>query len=336
MLLRVGRRRGRGALGAVLAVLALAVTSCSNRVDAGGADPGAASGQVADHQLSFAVVSHGSAGDPFWTVVKNGAKQAGKDLDVHVSYQGSGAPQTQAQLIDAAVNQHVDGLIVSMANPDALKSSILRAEHAGIPVVTINSGQSESKKFGALTHVGQDETVAGRGAGARLRTSGVRHVLCVIHEAGNIALEQRCQGAKKGLGPGATLQTLQVDVNNLQNAQSTIQAKLSADPDIDGVLTLNPAVGTVAVTARDGADSKAKIATFDVSDEVTSAIRKGRILFAVDQQPYLQGYLPVQFLTLYANNANTVGGGEPVLTGPGFVTKQNAARVAKLAKRGTR
>ncbi len=336
MLLRDSPRRVRTVLGVMLAVAALATSSCSNRVDAGAGPAAAAPARTSGHRLAFAVVSHGGAGDPFWTIVKNGAEQAGKDLRVRVSYQGSAAPQTQAQLIDAAVNQHVDGLIVSMANPDALKSSILHAEHAGIPVVTINSGQADSKKFGALTHIGQDETVAGRGAGERLRSSGVHHVLCVIHEAGNIALEQRCRGAKEGLGAHATLKTLQVDVNNLQNAQTTIRAKLAADHSIDGVLTLNPAVGVAAVAARSGTGSHARIATFDLSSEVTSAIRKGDIMFAVDQQPYLQGYLPVQFLKLYATNANTVGGGQPVLTGPGFVTKQNAGKVSKLAEQGTR
>lgn len=330
------QRLRRCVLAMVVAATTMAAASCSNRVDAGSAGAGATPVHVAHHRLTFAVVSHGSAGDPFWTVVKNGAEQAGKDLHVRVTYQGSGAPQTQAQLIDAAVNQHVDGLIVSMANPDALRPSILRAEHAGIPVVTINSGQSASRKLGALTHVGQDETVAGRGAGARLRAHGVRHVLCVVHEAGNIALEQRCQGARQGLGDDATLRTLQVDIDNLQSARATIEAKLAADHDIDGVLTLNPAVAMVAVSARAAAGSSATIATFDLSAEVTSAIRAGRILFAVDQQPYLQGYLPVQFLKLYSDNANTVGGGKPVLTGPGYVTKRNAARVARLAKRGTR
>lgn len=327
----------RGPLvGIALMVLLAVLAGCSNRVDSGTAAVAAPTGGVQHKgQLTFAVISHGAAGDPFWAIVKNGAMQAGKDLHVKVTYQGSGVPQTQAQYIDAAVNQHVDGLIVSMANPDALKASILRAEAQGIPVITINSGEAESKAFGAITHVGQDETIAGKAAGARLKDEGVTKVLCVIHEAGNIGLQQRCDGAKQGLG-GGKLETLQVDVNNLTAAQATIQAKLSSDPSIGAVLTLNPAVAMAAVAAEAGTSSKAKIATFDLSGDVASAIEQGKILFAVDQQPYLQGYLPVQFLKLYVENANTVGGGEPVLTGPGFVTKQNAAKVARLAQQGTR
>jgi simple sugar transport system substrate-binding protein len=323
--------------GVVLLALALtAVAGCSNRVDAGTtaaptATPAARGGS---HTLRVAVVTHGAPGDPFWAVVKNGAVQAGKDLHVRVGYQGSGVPQTQAQYIDAAVNQHVDGLVVSMANPDALKGSIQRAVGQGIPVITINSGEAQSAAFGAITHVGQDESVAGEAAGARLASSGAHHVLCVVHEAGNIGLTQRCQGAAKGLR--GTLDTLQVNINNLAQVQATIKAKLTADHSIDGVLALNPAVAMAAVAAKSGTGSKAKIATFDLSGDVTSAIEQGRVLFAVDQQPYLQGYLPVQLIKLYHDNDNTLGGGKPVLTGPGFVTKDNAAKVAQLAKEGTR
>jgi simple sugar transport system substrate-binding protein len=280
------------------------------------------------------VVTHGQSGDAFWTVVKNGAEQAGRDYHVKVSYQSSGDPQTQSQLIDAAVNQKVAGLVVSMANPDALAGSIRTAISRGIPVITINSGQGRSAEFGALTHIGQDERVAGRGAGAKLKQAGVSKLLCVIHEAGNIGLEQRCQGAAEGLGGGT--ENLQVDQNNIQAAQSTIQAKLQSDPSINGVLALQPAVGAVAVQAASAAGSAAKVATFDLSADVIDQIEQGKLLFAVDQQQYLQGYLPVQFLYLYATNANSVGGGQPVLTGPGFVTKDNAARVRELAARGTR
>lgn len=321
---------------AVLLAAPLALAACSS---SSGNTPSAASGSAgasakAGYGYTFAVVTHGSAGDAFWTVVKNGAEQAGKDLGDSVQYQSDGDPQKQSQLIDAAVNQKVDGLVVSMANPDALKASIERAVQAGIPVITINSGAARSKEFGALTHVGQDEFIAGKGAGEKLKEAGVSNLLCVVHEAGNIGLEQRCKGAAEGLGGKVT--NLQVDINNLQSTQSTIKAKLQSDTSIDGVLTLNPSVASTAVSAAADAGSKAKIATFDLSGDVVKAIENGQILFAVDQQQYLQGYLPIQFLTLYKANLNVVGGGQPVLTGPGFVTKDNAAKVAQLAEKGTR
>lgn len=322
--------RVRKRFWAVLAATPLVLAACTS----GGDEQASGEGGGGGGDLTVAVVTHGSAGDAFWSVVKNGAEQAGEDLGVNVEYQSDGDPQKQSQFIDAAVNQEVDGLVVSMANPPALRSSIENAVDAGIPVVTINSGQNESAQYGAITHVGQDEVVAGQGAGEQLAAEGAKKTLCVIHEAGNVGLDQRCEGAADGLG--GEVVRLQVDINDLQSAQSTIQGKLQSDQSIDSVLALNPSIGTVAVAAVEGAGSDAQVATFDLSDDVIQAIQDGTILFAVDQQQYLQGYLPVQFLKLYKDNLNTVGGGQPVLTGPGFVTKDNAAQVADLAEAGTR
>jgi len=285
-------------------------------------------------KTTIAMVTHGGPGDTFWDVVKSGAKQAGKDLGVTVTYQGDGDPVKQSQLIDAAIATHPDGLIVSMANPDGVKAAIAKAVAAGIPVITINSGLEQSKAFGAETHVGQSELIAGQGAGEKLAKSGVKKVICIIHEAGNSGLEDRCKGAADKLG--GTVSNVQVDVANLADAQNTIKSKLLADPSIDGVLTLNPGVAVAASQAITEASSKAKLATFDVSADVTKLIEQGKILFAVDQQPYSQGYLPVVFLTLQKRNGDVVGGGQPVYSGPGFVTKDNAAQVAKFAKNGTR
>jgi simple sugar transport system substrate-binding protein len=320
-------------LPALLVVPLAVLVGCSKTENNAPAasDQGGGSG---GYGYKVAVVTHGAAGDAFWSVVKAGAEKAGKDMGDTVSYQSDGDPQKQSQLIDAAVNQKVDGLVVSMANPDALRSSIEKAVSAGIPVITINSGQDKSAQFGALSHVGQDESIAGQGAGTKLKGAGVTKLLCVVHEAGNVGLEQRCSGARTGLG--GTVENLQVNGSDLQSAQATIKAKLQSDKSINGVLTLNPGVAAVAVTAVTESGSSAKLATFDLNAEVVSAITSGKILFAVDQQQYEQGYLPVVMLTLYKANLNTVGGGQPVLTGPGFVTKDNAAKVADLAKAGTR
>jgi len=315
---------------AVPLFLAAACTTDSSS-DSSGSTKGSSGG---GKHLSFAVITHGSAGDAFWDVVQHGAVQAGKDLGISVDYQSDGDPQRQAQLIDAAVNQKVDGIVVSMANPDALKDSVEAAVHAGIPVVTINSGGDRSAEFGAIGHVGQDEAIAGQGAGRQLATEGAKKVLCVVHEAGNIGLEQRCSGASQALGTDVT--PLQVDINDLQGAQSTIASQLQSDPSIDAVLTLNSAVAAVAVTAAKDAGSKAIVATFDLNADVIKGIQDGSIAFAVDQQQYEQGYLPIVMLQLYAKNLNTVGGGRPVLTGPGIVDKDNVDQIADLATAGTR
>lgn len=318
----------------VLGLMAALVLSGCSQSSGGGQEQGGASAPAAAAQGTFAVITHAGAGDSFWDVVKNGAQAAGQKYGVSVTYQGDGDAGKQSQLVDQAVSQKVDGIAVSMANPDALKESIGKAVAAGIPVVTINSGLESSKEFGAITHVGQSEEVAGRGAGEKLKAEGVTKLLCVIHEAGNVGLDQRCKGAEATLG--GTVERLQVDVGNLADVGSKITAKVQADKSINGVLALNPAVAIAARDALKDAGSQAKLGTFDLSGDVVTAIKDGEVLFAVDQQQYLQGWLPITFLYLYKNNLNTVGGGLPVNTGPGFVTKDNAEQVAKLAEGGTR
>jgi simple sugar transport system substrate-binding protein len=323
------RKRKLLALGLALPLALVACTS-SGKSDTG--TKSSSGGGAGKYGFKIAVVTHGAAGDTFWDVVKKGALQAGKDEGDNVTYQSDGDPQKQSQLIDAAVNEKVDGLVVSMANPDALKGSIEKAVQAGIPVITINSGQDKSAEFGALAHVGQDETIAGEGAGEKMKAAGVTKAICVIQEAGNIGLEQRCAGFKQGLG--GDVQNVQVQNSDPTGAQSIIKAKLAADKSINGVLTLGPVIGKAALGAVQG--GSVKLATFDLNADVTKAIADGQMLFAVDQQQYVQGYLPIVMLTLYKANLNTIGGGHPVLTGPGFVTKDNAAQVQQLAAAGTR
>jgi simple sugar transport system substrate-binding protein len=285
--------------------------------------------------LTFAMVTHSDEGS-FWSVVKKGAQQAAKDEGVKLIWSPSNNdPQKQAQLIDAAVSQKVDGLAVSVPNADAIKGSLAKAKAAGIPIITLNSGAEQFQELGAITHVGQTEEIAGKAAGAKLKEAGAKKVLCVIHEQNNIGLEQRCQGVKEGFGGAVTNQQVK-GTEDIATTQTEIKSKLQADKSYDAVMSLNPDIAAAAVTAVKGASSDAKVATFDLSPAVIKDIKAGTVLFAVDQQQYLQGYLPIVFLKLFKQNANTVGGGLPVLTGPGFVDKSNAATVEKLAGEGTR
>jgi simple sugar transport system substrate-binding protein len=284
--------------------------------------------------LTYAVITHAAAGDTFWDRVKSGAERAGDDYGVTVDYSSSNDPAEQSQLIDNAVAKDVDGIVVSMANPDGLEASIEKAVAAGVPVVTINSGQERSAEFGAITHIGQSETIAGEETGKELKAAGWKNALCVIHEAGNVGHETRCKAAAQALG--ATMTNLQVDGTNDAEVKATIKAKLQADTSIDGVLTLGGQYGMDAVGAVDEAGSKAQVATFDLTEDVIGAIKDGSILFAVDQQPYVQGYLGVTTLYLKDINGNDVGGGQPVNSGPAFVTKDTVDTVAKFAENGTR
>lgn len=316
---------------------------------AGGGDTAAAGGDAtaaaeggedaADSQergdLSIAMITHGDGGS-FWSVVQRGAEQAAQDMGVDLNYQESNNdPEAQAQLIETAISQGVDGLAVSVPNPDALRGPLENAAGAGIPIITLNSGAEVYQELGAITHVGQTETIAGEAAGERLAEAGGSNMLCVIHEQANTALQARCDGA--GSTFGGEVENFQVTgTGDISTTLNELQVKLETDTDVDSVLALNPDIATAARDAIEASGRDVLLGTFDLSGEVVSAIEEGTIEFAVDQQQYLQGYLPVVFLTLYNTNANTVGGGQPVLTGPGFVDASNASTVAELAEQGTR
>jgi len=341
------RTRKRGLLlPALLAVTGLLLAGCGDDDDSdagnggdggdgGGETETADAGQEGGGDLTIAVVTHGDGGS-FWSVAKKGAEDAGRELGVTVEYsESNNDPEEQAQLIEAAVTAEVDGLAVSAPNPDAIADALQQAVDAGIPVITLNSGADQFEELGAITHVGQTETVAGEGAGEQLADAGATKLLCVVHEQGNIGLEQRCEGAAETFG--GDVENFQVTgTGDIQTTLNEIQSKLQGDESIDAVLALNPDIAIAARDAIAGSGSDAQLATFDLSGDVVQAIKDGEILFAVDQQQYLQGYLPVVFLSLYNTNANTVGGGLPVLTGPGFVTADNADEVADLAEAGTR
>jgi simple sugar transport system substrate-binding protein len=285
------------------------------------------------------VAVHDNPGESgFWNVVQTGAQHAGEQLGVEVTVQGDADASLQADMVRNYISEGVDGIVVSLANPDALAAPIGEAVDAGIPVITINSGVDQYQELGALTHVGQTETVAGEGAGDRLNEEGLSKVLCIVHEEGNIGLEERCSGLESTFeGEVERFNVGSTGVSDVEGTKSAILNKLTDDDTVDGMLALNPDIAVAARDARTeaGRDDVA-LATFDLSPDVLTAIEEGEMLFAVDQQQYLQGYLPIQFLKLYNENLNTVGGGQPVLTGPGFVDQSNAAEVKDLADAGTR
>jgi simple sugar transport system substrate-binding protein len=307
-------------------------TSSSSGTSTGG---GSQVNQTQGSGLTIAMVTHSDEGS-FWSVVKKGAQQAAQDEGVKLVWSPSNNdPQKEAQLIDAAVSQKVDGLAVSVPNASAIRGALSKAKAAGIPIITLNSGAEDFKDLGAITHVGQTEKIAGVAAGQKLKAAGVKKVLCVIHEQSNIGLQQRCDGVKQGFGGAVT--NLQVKgTADISTTQTEVRSKLQADKSFDGVIALNPDIAAAVKSAIKGASSNAKLATFDLSPAVLKDISAGNVLFAVDQQQYLQGYLPIVFLKLFRQNANTVGGGQPVLTGPGFVEKSNVSTVEKLAEAGTR
>lgn len=282
------------------------------------------------------VVAHGQANDPFWSVVKNGADMAAEHTGANVDFR---SPETfdmvqMSQMIDAAVNQEPDGLVVSIPDADALRPSIERAVQAGIPVISMNSGGDVASEVGALLHVGQDEFTAGKVAGERLAEMGGTTGICVNQEVGNVALDQRCAGFEEGFGGSVeVIPTL----NDPAEVEAKVQAALESNPDIDTIMGLSaPLVGEPALRAVEavGRTGEVNVATFDLSAGFLEAVAAGDAAFGIDQQQFLQGYLPVVFLAMNAQYGLVPGGDVP--SGPNLVTQEKAEQVVELSAQGIR
>lgn len=332
---------------AAVAAAALLLAACSSgssdsadaAADSGGdtaAADTAAAGGGENADIKVCLYTHGDGGG-FWSVAKKGAEKAAADLGVTLDYQESNNdPEKQAQMIEAGITGGCDEIAASAPNPDAIKDALAKAEEAGIPVITMNSGSKVFKDLGAYTHVGQDEFVAGQGAGEKFKELGVTKIVCPIQEANNIGLQERCDGAKDTFGNVENLQ-LSAGLADLAKSQAEIQAYLEANPDVDGIFALNADIATAAaMPAADAVGRDITIGTVDLSGDAVKAIAAGDLAFAIDQQQYAQGYMSVVLMYLEALNGHQLGGGLPINTGPGFVLQDNAALVEELASNGTR
>jgi simple sugar transport system substrate-binding protein len=287
-----------------------------------------------DGAVRIAVVTHGPASSKFWAIIRNGVDAAARRLDVLVDYRSPDeyALDRMSELIDDAVATKPDGLVVSIPEP-GLKPAIRRAVKAGIPVVSINSGSEQFRSFGVLAHVGQEEFRAGRAAGVRLARAGVRRAICINQQVGNTGLDQRCAGLDEAMrARGGRSRVLAITDDDPDTPLRI--ARAVASDRAEGVLATNSIGGLAAAEGLAGTD--VKIGTFDLAPDVIKAVRAGRIGFAVDQQPYLQGYLPIEMLALRARYGIFPSAGDVVATGPHFVTRGDAAQALELSERSIR
>jgi len=333
----------RSKIFVALASAAIVVGACQTGTPAtgGGAVSGPDGALVKRSDIKIEIVTHGQAQDGFWGVVRNGVKAGASQMGVTATYnapaQESDMPG-MVSLIEAAIAKKPTGLVVSIPNPEALGPTIKKAVDAGIPVVSMNSGSDVFKELGVLAHVGQTEYEAGLGAGQRFKEAGVKNAVCFNQEVGNKALTLRCNGFFKGLTDSEEGKVLTGQISDPAGITATIAAALQSDPTIDGLLTLGPSAAKPALDAVTASGKTIHMATFDLSADVLTAIKDGKIDFAIDQQQFLQGYLPIVILVNYAETRNlpTGNGQGLIMTGPGFVTKDSAADVIALAAKGLR
>jgi simple sugar transport system substrate-binding protein len=286
------------------------------------------------------MIVHGNfSTSKFWPKVQRGAERGAEDYGIELELHGLVTPVDMVEmsgLIEQAVASHPDGMIISLPDKDALTPAVEKIVAAGIPFIVINAGRQYVDEVGALTYIGQLEYEAGHQAGMRLAAEGVRHAYCINHEPQNVAVMDRCRGFIDAITlAGGNAETLVVDQDDVENTKARIADVLKLFPDVDGFLTTKDMPALLEVVEAMGMEDKVKIGEFDFSPGLLEAILEGKVLFAIDQQPYLQGYLPMTFFNLRFTNANTISQNE-IATGPSFITKENAELIMDLSEAGTR
>jgi len=330
------RHAKRAAAVALAVSLAVAAAGCSK---SGGkkseeSTSGLSAGKANTPRMTIAMVTHGAPGDTFWDIIRKGAEAASAKDNVDFKYSSDPSSGNQANLIQSAIDSKVDGIAVTLPDPPALEPAVKKAIAAGIPVVAFNAGIGSYASSGVLSYFGSDESLAGQAGGKRAADEGYKHVLCVIQFQGQVQLEARCDGVKSTFG--GTFDKIYVNGADRPSEQSTIAAKLKQDPSIDFIVTLGAPDALAAINAIKDSGSKAKLGTFDFNPQIPPKIKSGELQWAIDQQPYLQGYESIDSLWLYKANGNVLGGGKPTLTGPFLVDKKNIDFVGKFAAGGTR
>jgi len=321
---------GVGLAGAAL----LGTAGCAQEEqEAGG---GAQGGLVSRGDIRIEFVTHGPPADPFWSIVKNGVDQAQNDMGVQVEYRAPDAfeiPQIQRNF-ESAIAASPSGIAATVVDADALGPLVEEAVNEDIPVVMLNAGLDVWERLGALNYVGQTEFEAGVEAGRRMADEGVTNALCINHQQGVATLDQRCSGFETGLG--GSVEQIAVDGSDPTAAQNGIATALRQNVDANGLLTLGPAGSEPALKAlqESGREGSIRFGTFDLSPDILESVRDGEMLFAIDQQPYLQGYLSVVILANYIQYLLHPVGVIP--TGPAFVTRQDAETVIQLSEEGIR
>jgi len=324
-----GRRRLMVGVAA-LAMTVLAACSSQGGAQSANNNPGAATGK----RLTIAMISHAPEGDAFFDVIKTGAQEAADKDNVEHKYSSTGEVQTQSTFIQNAIDSKVDGIAVSLPDPDALAPVIQKAVAAGIPVVAFNAGDRAWQKTGALAFYGEPEVLAGEFAGTKLNELGSTHTLCVLQAQGQVQLEDRCAGIASKFGG----QTEKLYANGTDTPQyvSTVSAKLRQDPSIDSVVTLGPSLGVAVQQQLEQDGNTAKVATYAFNNDLIPLLQNGKVAFTIDQQPYLQGYLSIDSLWLYKKNKSVIGTQQSVPTGPVVIDQSNIGDIAQDVTSGLR
>lgn len=281
----------------------------------------------------------GPLSDPFFGAMKAGSDAAATELGVR--YQYSTTPDFNdivalyTRLGEAAIGRKPQALVIGNFFPDTVEPLIEKAVAAGIPTVVFNSGRKSWRKLGAIGFIGEDPQLMGQAGGEAEAKAGVRHGVCVDHVAANPVLEQRCKGyidAIVAAGGQAEMITIPYeDTTNDQKLQQAIGGALLADKNIDGIFTLGPSIAMNAVAAVKQTGRKVVVGTTDLSTPALEAVKSGDLLFALDQQAFIQGYYGVLIASQYVKYK--VAPVSEINSGPFMIDASNVDAILDISKK---
>lgn len=320
----------------MIAVSAIAITALVGACSASGGREGTGADEGSEGagtpEIRVSLITHAPPGDTFWDIVRKGAEENAAKNNVDLQYTSDPDGARQAQLVNQAVDQGVDGIIVTLAKADAMSSAVGQAVDAGIPVISVNAGEEDFRELGALTHFGQNDRLAGEAIAERMQEEGISNPICVIQEQGHVGLEARCEGVSNVL---PDTEVLYVQGTDMPSVKSTVTSSLQSS-DADAIIGGGAPVSITIAEAAEEVGADILIGSFDLNPELAEAISDGRVFCTVDQQPYLQGYQAVDALWSYYRGGLVVGGGQQVFTGPAIVDSSNIEDVLTFAQDGVR
>jgi simple sugar transport system substrate-binding protein len=341
----------------LLATVTTALAACSSgSTKTDDADGGATATAAANTggsggsggKVSIFVIG-GKSDDPFWSTVKRGGEDAAKVVQAaggSVTFLG---PQNYdnlgpdaAKLALTALSQNPSAVVGPDWVPENQNEAWKQITSKGVPVFLYNAGGAEqATAVGALKYVGSDEYEAGKAGGEKFGESGATHVLCVNTLPGAANTEARCKGVADGASSkGAKSTQLAMPSSTFGNPSAItqgIKAALLKDKSVTGVITIGvqDADSAAAAIEQGGLTDKVQLGTFDVSQTQLDRIKAGKQLFAIDQQPYLQGFYAVSMAFQYVSYG-VIPPQNPLLTGPLLITADNVDSAIEGTRNGVR
>jgi len=296
---------------------------------------GAAAPAAAQDGANIFVVG-GKADDPFFAKIKRGIDDAALVVEAHggnvtylqlQTYDNIGGDA--ANLIRTAIAQGADVIAAPNWVPATQDEAYQAALAAGIPVMLYNSGGADkATELGAINYIGNEEYPAGVAGGEYFGTHDAKNVICVNTVPGAQNLEDRCRGVSDGItASGGVSNQLPLPASSFGDPTSVaeaIKATLLQDETIDGVVAISAGDANSAAIAiqQAGAGDRVSLGSFDMDEAGLNRVKAGEQLFAIDQQPWLQGFLAVSLADGYVNYG-LASATHPILTGPGIVDAAN-------------